>query len=146
MSVTELEQDKSEIRALIDAQRYPEALERLNPLLAQHPTDDELYSLRGITNNLWHEYTQAEVDLKKAIELKPSKGAYHHDIGLLYLDMDETEKAIDAFHRALHIDPNDLSTNIHVYASLAQAGRIDEAIDGLEALDTEHPGNELERF
>jgi len=71
---------------------------------------------------------QAYVEFIKAVEADPQNKDAYHALGHLYFLRQEYAKAIDAFQKALRIDPNFSEASNYLGKSLELSGRDEEAI------------------
>jgi tetratricopeptide (TPR) repeat protein len=62
------------------------------------------------------------------LELKPNFADARNNLGIGFLDMGETEKAIDQFRDALKINPGYTYARINLGVALAKGGQVEEAI------------------
>jgi tetratricopeptide (TPR) repeat protein len=70
---------------------------------------------------------EAEVSLRRAIELDPKYGRSYEYLGLVLLGKKDIQGAIEQFRAGMEADPT-LSSNYHnLAAALANVGRFDEA-------------------
>jgi tetratricopeptide (TPR) repeat protein len=65
--------------------------------------------------------------LEKVIAQVPENGMAHRDLGVLYADRGENEKAISELERAIHIRPGDVNAHYRLARVYRAMGRKDEA-------------------
>ena len=63
----------------------------------------------------------------------PEDGEIRRQIGILYMDSSHLQQAVLWFREALKIDENDLVARNHLAMSLAELGRVDEAVSEYRA-------------
>jgi tetratricopeptide (TPR) repeat protein len=75
----------------------------------------------------------------KSVEAKPEMAKTHILIGFLYLETKKPDKALEAFNRAIELDPlsNDAKTGLG--GALILKGDIDDAIEILESAAVTNP-------
>src|SRR5947207_9471091 len=82
-----------------------------------------------LTNYDWN-WSAAEKEFKRSIELKPEYATAHQWYAIHYLTaMGRLEEAVDDMKKALELEPASLVMNTFMGATLYYAGRYDEAID-----------------
>jgi len=89
-------------------------------------------------NHDW-DFTKAEVQLQRAIELNPSYASAYHWRAAVHMYMGKREEAIDMINKALQLDPYSLVIRQALGVSLLQAGRLDEAMKELGKVAEENP-------
>lgn len=73
------------------------------------------------------EFTAAQRDLEHAARLNPTEPEIWKNVGIVHLAQRHSGDALDAFDRALGIEPVHFAARLHRGAALEQLGRIDEA-------------------
>lgn len=74
------------------------------------------------------QYAKAADAYKKAIEIKPTVGAYYNNMGEAYARMGQTQDAINAYTQAAQNDPTDAGKYyFNLGAVLTNSGKVDEA-------------------
>jgi serine/threonine-protein kinase len=73
-----------------------------------------------------YDWTGAEAELKRAIELNPNSGEAYDSYGLLLSAQERYDEAIEAQRRAYEVDP--LGHRMDIVTSYLRAGRYDEAL------------------
>ena len=82
-----------------------------------------------LTNYDWN-WSEAEKEFKRSIELKPDYATAHEWYAIHYLTATgRLEEAVQEMKKALELDPASLVMNTFMGATLYYAGRYDEAID-----------------
>lgn len=94
------------------------------------------YNLLGVIYHKKGNYEAAAEVLSRAIELKPASGEAHHNLGVVYQDMDLDEKAEQEYRKAIELG---YDQSIFLLARLLlNLKRYDEAIEwGLKAAQVE---------
>ena len=70
------------------------------------PDNPLTYNLLGWSYLGLKNYTEAEKQLTKAIELDPNMAAAHYNLGNLYLEKEDNEKALNMYQKAYELDQN----------------------------------------
>jgi serine/threonine-protein kinase len=74
------------------------------------------------------DWTGAETEFKRAIELKPSLSTAHHWYSICLRDVSRLEEAIAEANRALELDPVNLIINTNLGDTFFYAGQFDQAV------------------
>ncbi len=74
------------------------------------------------------DWTGAETEFRRAIELKPSLSTAHHWYSICLRDVGRLEEAITEANRALELDPVSLIINTNLGDTFFYAGKFDQAI------------------
>ena len=74
------------------------------PAYAQGSSD---YLKSGIAKAERGEYQAALIDLKKSIQIDPRNYIAYYNLGNIFRDLSDWEKAINAYTHCLNIKPND---------------------------------------
>ena len=74
------------------------------------------------------DWTGAETEFRRAIELKPSLSTAHHWYSIFLRDVGRLEEAISEANRALELDPVSLIINTNLGDTFFYAGQFDQAV------------------
>src|SRR5258705_314980 len=74
------------------------------------------------------DWTGAETEFKRAIELKPSLSTAHHWYSICLRDMSRLKEALAEANRALELDPVSLIINTNLGDTFFYAGQFDQAV------------------
>jgi tetratricopeptide (TPR) repeat protein len=126
-------------RCLVEAERFDDALARLEPLPAQ---DAEAALLRGMA--LYHKgrLAEAEAELARAEPQLGARAELHFYRGMIHLERSEWSAASSRLDRARRIDPAAVEPIASFHAArawLAQAARL-RAREALERVERDWPG------
>ena len=109
----------------------------------------EAYFWRGYSNDLWKDrlrggrrispdvtkYRDAAIkDYEAAIKMDPGFVEAYFNLGLLYYDESDFEKAMTYFTKVAEISPETPQARAYIASIYAQQGRYDEAADAIEKL------------
>ncbi len=115
--------------ALMDADRYPEAVEQLREGLRLNPDYDRArYNLAGCLEYLGQR-DQAIAELEILATRRPKDAAVLGRLGSMRSRAGELDQARQAFARAVELMPDDLGLRRNLYDVLARAGRHTEAAE-----------------
>ncbi|MBI4689178.1 MAG: tetratricopeptide repeat protein [Nitrospirae bacterium] len=143
----EAEIQKREIELLIKdvstqygKEEYGKAAELLRKGIGKWPANPDIYAWYGATLlNMKYAETALQ-QYRKAVEISPDVPDYHAGVGLSLINiyMDRAKESIDAFQKALQIDPNNISALEglgFVYASIGKKDLAVEMYNRLEPID-----------
>lgn len=125
-------------RAQWAQQNYAEAEKAFRKQLEIAPLDKYAHGNVGLLLVEWRKYQDAIPELEQAISLNPDNEAdYQIGLGRAYLNLNETNKAIVAFDRAVKLAPGQRTwNNIAYYLSLSKVN-LDKAQQYAESSVTE---------
>lgn len=123
--------------AYIDARRYGDANRTFMKLLALDPTNG--LAFQNLSAVALHAYedggksnpallNESEGYLRKAIAADPTLAGAYTAFGVTMSYMNRKNDAIQAWTKAVELDPGDTNTLYNLWLELAKAGRRDEAI------------------
>ena len=125
--------------ALVDAQRFSEALPSFEACLRRGKPSLELYLTRGMCRASLGDYAAAIDDYSRAIEIAPSARA-HAQRGWLYALRGNPLFGLQDFEKAITLDPVHADAHCGRGLTLAYLGRHAEAAEAAEkALDLGEP-------
>ncbi len=90
---------------LLDAGKVVEAESVLNELIENQPDFAEAWNRRAFLYYSSGKYRESLIDCQKVVDLIPVHFGALHGMGLCYAAIGEYQKAIQAFRRALEIQP-----------------------------------------
>ncbi|RMG69350.1 MAG: hypothetical protein D6710_09000 [Nitrospirae bacterium] len=136
----EVERVIVEVEQRLGNENFGEAAELLREAVRRWPENPELHALYGETllnmgfaKNAYREY-------KRAIEISPDVSQYHSGLGysLLNIYIERAQQAIDAFKKALEIDPENVDALEGlgtVYVSIDRRDLAEDIYNRLKELD-----------
>ena len=121
-------------------EKYGKAAELLRMGIEKWPDNADLYAWYGATLINMKYPENALQQYRKAAEISPDVPDYHAGVGisLVNIYMDRAKESIDAFKKALQIDPNNVAALEglgFVYASMGKKELATELYDRLERID-----------
>ena len=84
---------------------YSTALDLFNKMVEVAPNFSEGWNKRATVYYLMGEYEQSRADVAKTLELEPRHFGALSGLGLIDLAEGQNDKALDAFRRALKVNP-----------------------------------------
>jgi tetratricopeptide (TPR) repeat protein len=105
--VTGLEQ-LQESQALLEAGEVEAAQRLLDRLIEEIPDFAEAWNRRAVLHYTQQNYNKALQDCNAALDLVPFHFGALHGVGLCYAALGDYHAAIQAFHRALEVQPHAL--------------------------------------
>jgi len=103
-----------------------------------------LYYFRGVAFDMLDRHDEAEIDLKKALELEPENATLLNYLGYSYADKGHNlDAAYDMIARAVEQKPNDAYIVDSMGWVLYRMGRYDEAVEYLEQSAQIRPYNSV---
>jgi tetratricopeptide (TPR) repeat protein len=83
-----------------------QAIEYLQQAIALNPSHDQSYNLLGLAYIKTKNYAEAAAAYQKYLELKPDVSDVHCNLGLVYEELGEKDKAEAEYKKAMAIDGN----------------------------------------
>lgn len=93
-------------KSLLKDEAYEEAVERFTEVIKAAPVFAEGYNQRAIAYFLMEEWSKSIRDCKRAIALNPNHFGAFAGMGHVYVRLGKIEEAIEAYKKALIINPN----------------------------------------
>lgn len=117
------------------------AEEAATKALALDPTLGEAHTVLGYVKHYNWDWTGAEQDFKRAIELNPNYANGHNFYASFLMSRGRIEESIAASNRARELDPFSLSISAQRGFLLENARRYDEAIEQLRSVTAMDPNH-----
>jgi tetratricopeptide (TPR) repeat protein len=89
----------------IDAKNYPLALDYLDRVVTMKPDYAEGWNKRATVYFLTDDYKKSIFDIERTLALEPRHFGALSGLGMIMRDIGQDKRAIDAFKRALAVDP-----------------------------------------
>ncbi len=90
-----------------------------------------LYWVRGTARLRLRKYDEAVIDFRTLASSREQDAAAHFQLGEAHLGSGQTNLAVDAFRKAIEIEPRLFDARLALARILAGAGRLDEALASL---------------
>lgn len=90
---------------LLELRDFGRAEELLNALISQQPDFAEAWNRRAVLHYVQGRYWDAIADCEEVMRLNPVHFGALHGLGLCYIALGNYSAAIQAFHRALTVQP-----------------------------------------
>ena len=130
-----------ELMILADSGRCLAAMDGLEGLLPQYPRDSILHFLKGNLERELKRVKESIVSYTSSIELNPRYSPTHLNLGCSYMDLGDSEAAIECLEKAIELDRRNYMAFYHLALVRAGLGDLDEASENyLRALRIE-PGH-----
>jgi len=114
-------------RAHAAQHRIGEAEAVYRKILADAPDTPEALNFVAMCSLSRGDPVSAQRDLERAARLEPTQPEIWKNLGIVHLAQQRFEDALDAFDRALGIEPVHFAARLHRGAALEQLGRTDDA-------------------
>lgn len=101
-----------------DAIYYSNAITPYTEAIIADSSDASLYYKRSLALSQIKKDSLAIKDIKKAITLDPLNATYHSFEGELYNYIDDYDKALKAYNKAVEVDPKDLRIHINIIKTM----------------------------
>jgi len=125
--------------ALYRAGRYREASGLCSRVLRSDPTHADALHLSGVLARQSGNLTESEDLICRAISSYSFKGLYHRDLGETSWLLGKQSEAVQSYHDAISLDPNDLDTTQRLAQILHEKGELDEAGRLYQRVVEKHP-------
>ncbi len=120
-------------RLLVDTKNYESARVEFETLLEASPDDAELLFTLGLLSLESEQYENAEKYMLKLVELDEREGEAQYYLGRIHENREQFDEAID-WYRQVHVGDFLLEARLRVASLLDQTGKLDEALDMLDAM------------
>ncbi|HEX5959844.1 MAG TPA: aspartyl/asparaginyl beta-hydroxylase domain-containing protein [Rhodanobacteraceae bacterium] len=117
----------NQARAHAAQQRIGEAEAAYREILKSAPDTPEALNFVAMCALARGEFASAQRELEHAARLEPTQPEIWKNIGIVQLAQHHADEALDAFDRALGIEPLHFAARLHRGAALEQLGRHDDA-------------------
>src|SRR5215475_11168403 len=96
----------SRVKTAVDGEKYDLALRLLDSIIELKPTYVEAWNRRATVFFLKRDYGSALADLRQVLSREPRHFGALAGLGAILLDVGDEKNALDAYRRALAIDPH----------------------------------------
>jgi tetratricopeptide (TPR) repeat protein len=137
---------KQQAQDLILNNRVADAIAAARRATEINGADPYSWSTLGYADYLWGNINDAIYEFRKAISLAPNNDGFYLSLGLIYIDIDKIDLAIECANRAMSINPEQ-PNNKYLKAILARMnGDFDTAISILKEIIKVEPNNYSWRY
>lgn len=133
--------DLAKAQELVDAERPEEALELLEPLLADQPADAEALLLRSTARLMLGERKAGRADLDRVLRLDPNQRRAWLNRAALDLAEHDYAGALEAFQRAETLAPGAPDNDLNIGAVLLLQGQLRPASERFARYLEASPGS-----
>ncbi len=98
--------DFGEAVAAIEARQYPRAVELLNRVVGDEPSNAEAWYNLGLAQLFADQLAAAEASFKRCAELRPAGWEAHHRLGYIYEKTERYQEALRSYSKALELHPD----------------------------------------
>ncbi len=118
----------NQARAHAAQHRIAEAETTYREILKTAPDTPEALNFVAMCALSRGDFASAQHDLEHAAQLNPTEPEIWKNVGITHLAQDQGGEALDAFDRALGLEPMHFAARLHRGAALEQLGRINDAV------------------
>jgi tetratricopeptide (TPR) repeat protein len=135
--------DLSQIEAMIQQGRIPEAKAAVLAYLERHPSSVEAYNILGIIDSNQQNLTDALAAFQRALKIAPNSAKTHVNLGNVYIAQKRMDLAEKEFRLVLRVAPQDQTANYDLGVLLMAKGAFAQAIPCFQHV---HPSNVATSF
>jgi tetratricopeptide (TPR) repeat protein len=117
----------------VEAQRQLEAALALSP--SHVPSLTQLVAIEFASRRP----AQAVARIERQIELVPNSGAHFHLLGNAYMTIEESDKAVDAFLKAIEFEPQMMPPYIQIAKIYGRSGQYEDALRKMNEAVAQNP-------
>lgn len=114
-----MDTDHERLRALVDSERYHDAIALASDCIIKYPPDPRFYYLRGWCYYILNEHASAQADFEKCLEIDPDYFNGYKGLASIYEAKGLYDLAEANYHRALALAPN-AERRAAIYANLGE--------------------------
>ena len=123
-------------------ERYNEAVDAFEKVIAIDPQFDRAYYATGLAYVYQQDYPQAVTALAKAVQINPNPYFYWRYLGYSYRESNQFDEAISAYEQAITNNPEDFVLYVEQGLTYREAERYEEALTSYNkavSLNSNHP-------
>src|SRR5579872_214239 len=124
----------AEIKALIDASAYAEALAPARDYVRRKPNDPSGHVMLGTVYQQLGDYEKAEPELERGVAGAPSDFEGRYQLGLVLARMDKPKEALPQLQKAVAIRPGDRAAQYQLVAVLRSLGETEQTTQLVDQL------------
>ena len=126
--------------ALVDQERYDEAIDYLRNVMQIMPDSSEIHNNLGSALSMIDDYEGARQHYETALQLKPNSKQANNNMGVLMNEIGRPDEALRYFQAAIEIDPQFDLSHAGMGESLSEMGKSEEAIQYYRTAIRLNPG------
>jgi tetratricopeptide (TPR) repeat protein len=127
----------AQVKALIDASAFAEALEPARNYVRREPNDPSAHVMLGTVYQQLGDYTKAEPELELGAARAPDDFEARYQLGLVFSRMGKPDRALPQLQKAVALKPGDRSAQYQLVAVLRALGQTQRATQIIEELRKE---------
>jgi chemotaxis protein methyltransferase CheR len=143
-----LERMQDEVRRLLDAEKYKEAVKKATALVEKYPADAVANSLAARAHLEKGRHEEAAEAATRAIELDPLQTHAYFIMGIICENQQDDERAIRYLRRALYLDDTLAMAHVHLAIIYRKNGKQEDASreykNAIRILENTPPGGKTE--
>lgn len=133
----------AEVKALIDASAYAEALAPARDYVLRKPKDPAGHVMLGTVYQQLGDYQKAEPELERGVAGAPNDFEARYQLGLVLARMDKPKQALPQLQKAVAIRPGDRAAQYQLVAVLRSLGETQETTQIVSELQKEQKAEVL---
>lgn len=127
----------AQVKALIDASAYTEALAPARDYVRRKPNDPSAHIMLGTVYQQLGDYAKAEPELELGAARAPNDFEARYQFGLVLARMGKPDRALPQLQKAVALKPGDRSAQFQLVAVLRSLGQTQQAAQTVEQLRKE---------
>jgi tetratricopeptide (TPR) repeat protein len=112
---------------LFRTSRYEQSLRLISSYIQQQPNNSDAHKILGMDYYMVGKQEEAELELKRAIELSVTDPEAFYYLGRLYFTRNEMPAAVSAFQKAIQLDSSSVRAQNHLGQALEGLGEYESA-------------------
>jgi len=133
----------AQVKALIDAAAYTEALAPALAYVGRRPDDPSGHVMLGTVYQQLGDYAKAEPELELGAAKEPDNFEARYQLGLVLARMGKPDQALPQLQKAVTLKPGDRSAQFQLVAVLRSLGRTQDSSQIVEELRKEQDKEQL---
>lgn len=134
VDITDHDEMIARIYELIERGRSFEAIPLGKEAVERWPNDADSWAALAYAHAAWNQIEDAVYEMKKCIELDPSKDTVHYDLGIIFAENERYDEAMKCFERAAQINSAEPAYKLAKARLYFQFDRFEEAAGVIEPI------------
>jgi len=126
---------------LLDKGQYTDAYTGISKLCEENSANAETWYLKGYTCLLLHKYHEAEVSLKRSLELDPEHAGTYYELACVLNAQGNTNGSISALQSTIRYDPHHTDAYVILSKIYYAGGNTSKAVETLQQAFKKTPSN-----